>query len=105
MLNFKIIKLDINQSYFFGKVEFRSDEYKVNIQNERRGKVLRLPFEIESKSEKIIVRVSGPKGDLFVEDYLPYKGESEWLEIDSNEITYFLADHQDQLDTIEIMYE
>ena len=105
MLNFKITKLDINQSYFFGKVEFRSDEYKVNIQNERRGKVLRLPFEIESKSEKIMGRVSGPQGDLFVEDYLPYKGESEWLEIDSNEITYFLADHQDQLDTIEIMYE
>ena len=105
MLNFKIIKLDINQSYFFGKVEFRSDEYKVNIQNERRGKVLRLPFEIESKSEKIIVRVSGPHGDLFVEDYLPYKGESEWLEIDSNEIAFYLADHQDQLDTIEIMYE
>ena len=43
--------------------------------------------------------------NLFVEDYLPYKGESEWLEIDSDEITYFLADHQDQLDTIEIMYE
>jgi hypothetical protein len=89
MLNFKITKLDINQSYFFGEVEFRSDKYKVNIQNERRGKV---------------VRMTGP-GDLFVEDYLPYKGESEWLEIDSNEITYFFADHQDQLDTIEIMYE
>ena len=105
MLDFKIIKLDINQSYFFGEVEFRSDKYKVNIQNERRGKVLRLPFKIESKKEKIIVRMSGPKGNLFVEDYLPYKGESEWLEIDLNEITYFLADHQDQLDTIEIMYE
>ena len=105
MLSFKIIKLDINQSYFFGKVKFLSDEYKVNIKNERRGKVLRLPFEIESKSEKIIVRVSGPQGDLFVEDYLPYKGESEWLEIDSNEIAFYLADHQDQLDTIEIMYD
>ena len=105
MLDFKIIKLDLNQSYFFGKVEFRSDEYKVNIQNERRGKVLRLPFEIDAKNKKIIVRVSGPQGDLFVEDYLPYKGESEWLEIDSNEIAFYLADHQDQLDTIEIMYE
>ena len=62
------------------------------------------PFEIDSKNKKIIVRVSGP-GNLFVEDYLPYQGESEWLEIDSNEITYFLADHQDKLDTIEIMYE
>ncbi|NOQ44170.1 MAG: hypothetical protein GQ471_00655 [Nitrosopumilus sp.] len=104
MLNFKVTKLDIFQSYFFGEVEFRSDKYKVNIQNQRRGKVLRLPFEIKPKSEKIIVRMTG-HDDLVVEDYLPYKGESEWLEIDSDEITYFLADHQDPLDTIEIMYE
>lgn len=104
MLSFKITKLDIFQSYFFGETEFRSDKYKVNIQNQRRGKVLKLPFEIKPKNEKIIVRVSG-KDDLFIEDYLPYKGESEWLEIDSDEITYFLADHQDQCDTIEIMYE
>ena len=105
MLDFKIIKLNLNQSYFFGEVEFRSDIYKVNIQNERRGKVLKLPFPIESKKDRIIVRVSGPEGVLFVEDFLPYKGESEWLEIDSNEIAFYLADHQDQLDTIEIMYE
>jgi hypothetical protein len=104
MLSFKVTKLDIFQSYFFGEVEFRSDKYKVNIQNQRRGKVLRLPFEIKPKSEKIIVRMTG-HDDLVVEDYLPYKGESEWLEIDSDEITYFLADHQDLLDTIEIMYE
>lgn len=104
MLSFKIIKLDIFQSYFFGKLEFRSDTFKVNIQNQRRGKVLKLPFEIKTKDEKVIVRFTGP-GDLFVEDYLPYKGESEWLEIDSDEITYFLADHQDQCDTIEIMYD
>jgi len=30
-----------------------------------------------------------------MEDYLPYKGESEWLEIDSEGIIYFLADRQD----------
>ena len=104
MLSFKIVKLDIFQSYFFGEIEFRSDSFKVNIQNQRRGKVLKLPFEIKPKNEKVIVRLTGP-GDLFVEDYLPYKGESEWLEIDSDEITYFLADHQDQCDTIEIMYD
>ena len=46
--------------------------------------------------------MTGP-GDLFVEDYLPYSGESEQIEIDSDETTYFLADHQDQFDTIEIM--
>lgn len=104
MLSFKITKLDIFQSYFFGEVDFHSDKYKINIQNERRCKVLKLPFKIKPKNEKIIVRMTGPE-DLFVEDYLPYKGESEWLEIDSDEITYFLADHQDQCDVIEIMYE
>ena len=102
MLSFKINKLDIFQSYFFGKVEFRNDEYKINIQNQKRGKVLKLPFGFYPKKEKMIVRITGP-GDLFVEDYLPFCGESEWLEIDSDEITYFLADHQDQLDIIEIM--
>ena len=76
----------------------------MNIQNERRGKVLKLPFNIKPKNEKIIVRVKGI-GDLFVEDNLPYKGESEWLEIDSDIITYFLADHQDTSNVIEIMYE
>jgi len=104
MLSFKIIKLDIFQSYFFGETEFRNDKYKVNIQNQRRGKVLKLPFEIKSKKERVMVRLTGPK-DMFVEDYLVYQGESEWLEIDSDEITYFLADHQDQCDIIEIMIE
>ena len=104
MLNFKITKLDIFQSFFFGEVEFRSDKFKINVQNQRRGKVLKLPFEIRPKSDKVVVRLTG-ENDLFVEDYVPYKGESEWVEIDSDEITYFIADHQDQLDTIEIMYE
>ena len=104
MLNFKITKLDIFQSFFFGEVEFRSDKFKINVQNQRRGKILKLPFEIRPKNDKVVVRLTG-ENDLFVEDYLPYKGESEWVEIDSDEITYFIADHQDQLDTIEIMYE
>lgn len=102
MLHFEIIKLDIFQSYFFGSTKFRGDLYKVNIQAERRGKVLRLPFDIIPKKKNVIVRLSGPD-DVFVEDYLPYKGESEWLEIDSTVITYFVADHQDRFDSIEIV--
>lgn len=102
MINFKIINLDIRQSYFFGKVEKDQDEFKINIQNERRGKVLRLPFGVIPKKERLVVRLSGP-GDIFVEDYLPYQGESEWVEIDSDEITYFVADNQDRFDTLEIM--
>ena len=101
-MSFTITKLDIMQSYFVGKVEFRGDEYTVNIQPQKRGKVLKLPFKLGTKKPKFIVRLTG-KDDLVVEDYLPYWGESEWLEIDSDEITYFLADHQDKVDTIEVM--
>lgn len=102
MLYFKITKLDIFQSYFFGAVEFRGDTYKFNLQAQRRGKVLRLPAGIVPKKNKVIVRLSGPD-DVFVEDYIPYKGESEWLEVDSDEITFFVADHQDMFDSLEIM--
>jgi len=102
VLSFAIKKLDINQSYFFGKVQFRDDEYKINIQNEKRGKILKLPFGLRPKKNRLIVRFTGAN-DIFVEDFLPFCGESEWLEIDSDEITYFLADHQDQFDMIEIM--
>ena len=102
MIGFRIINLDIRQSYFFGKVEKDAEEYKINIQNERRGKVLRLPFGVIPKKERLIVRLTGPR-DIFVEDYLPYQGESEWVEIDSDEITYFVADNQDRFDTLEVM--
>jgi hypothetical protein len=61
---------------FFGEIEFRSDKHKINIQNQKRGKILKLPFEIKPKNEKIISRIL-EKGDLFIEDYPPYKGESE----------------------------
>ena len=101
MISFKVIKLDIMQSYFFGKVEFRGDEYKVNIQPQKRGKIFKLPFDLVTEKGNRIVRLTG-KDDLVVEDYLSFQGKSEWLEIDSDEITYFLADNQDNLDTIEI---
>ncbi len=103
-LGFKIQFLNINESYFKGKVEFQNKEYTINIQNERRGKVLKLPFYINSKKERMLVRLTG-SGDIFIEDYLPFKGESEWLEIDSDEITFYIADHQDKFDTLEVVYE
>jgi len=103
-LGFKIQFLNINESYFKGKVEFQNKEYTINIQNERRGKVLKLPFYINSKKERILVRLTG-SGDIFIEDYLPFKGESEWVEIDSDEITFYIADHQDKFDILEVVYE
>ena len=101
-IGFKIQFLNIYQSYFKGKIELENEEYTINIQNERRGKVLKMPFPFDSKNNKVLVRLTG-KNDIFIEDFLPYKGESEWLEIDSDEITFFIADHQDQFDTLEII--
>ena len=103
-LSFKIQYLNIYESYFKGKVEFSEKEYTINIQNERRGKVLKLPIPIKTKKDRILVRLTG-SGDIFIEDYLPYRGNSEWLEIDSDEITFYIADHQDKFDTLEIVDE
>jgi len=99
---FVIPKLDIRESYFLGKVQINNDEYTVNIQTERRGKILKLPFGMTLKAEKALVRMSGPNG-VVIEDLLPYKGESEWVEIDSDLITFYAADHQDQFDRLEII--
>tara|TARA_Y100000590_G_scaffold261105_1_gene293175 strand:- start:648 stop:1019 length:372 start_codon:yes stop_codon:yes gene_type:complete len=99
--SFKIDHLNIYESYFKGKVEFRGDDYTINIQDERRGKVLKLPFAIEKK-KKVLVRFSGPN-NIAVEDFLPFEGVSEWVEVDSTPITFFIADHQDQFDMLEII--
>jgi hypothetical protein len=99
-LKIKIKKLDINESYFFGKVEFEGEEYKINIQGQWKEKLLNLPFKLGNQ-KKVLVRLCGPN-DIVVEDYLMYSGTSEWIEIDSQEILHFAADNQDKLDTLEI---
>ena len=101
-LDFKIKFLNIYESYFKGKVDFRNDEYTINIQSERRGKILKLPFVVNTEKRRFLVRLSGPN-DLVIEDMLEFHGESEWVEIDSDAITFFVADHQDQFDTLEIL--
>lgn len=102
--SFKIEYLNIYESYFKGKVSFKSREFTINIQTERRGKVLRLPISLHTKKERFVVRLSG-QGGIFVEDLLKFQGESEWVEIDSDEITFYVADHQDKFDTLEIVDE
>ena len=99
--NFEIKYMDIHESYFKGKVEFGGDEYTINLQNERRGKVLKLPFKLQGGKNKVLVRMTGP--NVAVEDFVPFCGESEWVEIDSDAITFYVADHQDQFDTLEII--
>lgn len=100
-ISLTIKRLDINQSYFTGKVEKDKKEYSINIQGNWKEKILKTPFPLNGK-EKVLVRLTGPN-NILVEDYLVYKGTSEWLEIDSDEILHYIADHQDQFDTLEII--
>lgn len=95
----RIKRLDIQQSYFAGKAELGRKEYTVNIQGEgRKGKCILFPFE--APEQPVLVRLSGPR--VFVEEFLQYGGKSEWIEIDSDAITSYAADHQDEFDYLEI---
>ena len=53
MLSFKIIKIDIFQSYFFGDVEFRNDSYKINIQNQKKRKNTQITIWNYSKKSSV----------------------------------------------------
>lgn len=99
-VSIKIKRLDIAESYFIGMAEFEGKEYKINIQGHWQEKLIKLPFKITTH-EKLLVNLSGPK-EAFVDDILIYKGKSEWIEIDSQHILHYIADHQDEIDTLEI---
>ena len=99
-LSIKITRLDLKPNHFFGIAEINGEDYKINIQAHGREKLIKLP--IKFKDEKALLRLSGITGSYF-EDIVNYKGESEWIEIDSDRILYYLADHQDQIDTIDVL--
>ena len=101
-LTIRIKRLDMFPNHFFGIAEINKQEYKINIQGQSvfREKLIKLPIKFQD--EKALLRLSGIN-DTFFEDIVNYKGESEWIEIDSDGILYYLADHQDRIDTIDIL--
>jgi len=98
-LSIKIKRLDMFPNHFFGIAKIDED-YKINIQGHGREKLIKLP--IKFKDEKALLRLSGINGSFF-EDIVTYKGKSEWIEIDSDRILYYLVDHRDQIDTIDVL--
>jgi len=92
--------LDIAESYFKGKAGLNGQDYTINLQDHLAEKLIKLPIQIPTQ-DKVLVRLSGP-GGVYVEDYLQYRGMSEWIEIDSKDIMHYAVDHQDQFDTLEI---
>ena len=103
IMSIKIKRLDMFPNHFFGIAEINKEDYKINIQGQSvlREQLIKLP--IQFRDEKALLRLIGTDDDAFFEDIVNYKGESEWIEIDSNRILYYLADHQDQIDTIDIL--
>ncbi len=101
-LSIKIKRLDMFPNHFFGIAEINKEEYNINIQRHSiyREKLIKLPIKFQD--EKALLRLRGIN-DIFFEDIVNYKGESEWIEIDSDGILYYLADHQDQIDTIDVL--
>ena len=102
-ISIKVKRLDMFPNHFFGTAEINKKEYKINIQGQSnlRGQLIKLPTEF--KDEKALLRLRGINDDAFFEDIVNYKGESEWIEIDSDRILYYLADHQDRIDTIDVL--
>ncbi|MFB5608173.1 MAG: hypothetical protein ACE5RI_09115 [Candidatus Nitrosomaritimum yanchengensis] len=86
-ISIKIKKLDIFPTHFFGIAEINREDYKINIQGQsmQREKLIKLP--IEFKDEKALLRLTG-MNVAFFEEIVNYKGESEWIEIDSDSILY-----------------
>ena len=94
--------LNLNDDHFEGKAIFHEKEYKVNIHAEVTQKKIKVPFPVMGVTEnEILVRISGPSG-VYVQDYIPLSGESEWIVIESDSIFYEVANNQGKFDTIEI---
>ena len=101
-VSIKIKRLDIFPNHFFGLAEINGRDYKINIQGQSmaRDRLIKLP--VKFRDEKALLRLSGIDNTL-LEDIVNYRGESEWIEIDSDRVLYYLADHQDKIDTINVL--
>jgi hypothetical protein len=101
-LSIEIKRLDMFPNHFFGTAKINNEEYKINIQGQSmfREKLIKLP--IEFKDEKALLHLCGIDGSFF-EDIVNYKGKSEWIEIDSDGVLYYLADNQDKVNTIDVL--
>ena len=91
----KIKRLDMFPNHFFGIAE-------INIQGQSMLKEQLIKLPIPFSDEKALLHLSGINGEIF-EDIVNYKGESEWIEIDSDRILYYLADNQDKIHTIDVL--
>ena len=102
-ISIKVKRLDIFPNHFFGLAEINGRDYKINIQGQSVAKDRLIKLPVKFRDEKALLRLRSGVDDSFFDDIVNYRGESEWIEIDSDRILYYLADHQDEIDTIDIL--
>ena len=91
-----------NGDSFQGKALFHEKEYPIKIHGENNKKILKVPFPVMGITDnEILARVSGPSG-VYVQDHIKFKGQSEWIEIDSDIIFFEISNSQHKFDTMEI---
>jgi hypothetical protein len=98
-LKLKILDLSIQESYFVGHCELDGIRYLLNIQNQSGGKIIKFPFDLDED----IVGISISGKNTQVQDELKFKGKSEWIEIYSDIITNYLADHQQGPEWLDVL--
>ena len=98
----RIKYLNANEGGFQGKAIFHDIEYAINIHAQANEKIIKVPFAVMGVTDnEILVRVSGPSG-VYVEDHVKFKGESKWIEIDSDALFSEITNNQNKFDTMEI---
>ena len=98
----KIKYLIANEDSFQGKAVFHEKEHPIKIHAENNEKIIKVPFSVMGVTDdEILVRVSGPSG-VYVEDRIKFKGQSKWVEIDSDIIFFEISNSQHKFDTMEI---
>ena len=90
----------IAQSYFKGEIKLNQEIYTLNLQGHSSEKIIKLPFPVE-KNQLVTIRFSGKK-NITIKDTVRYVGMSEWIEIDSSDVLYYVAAHQDDFENLEI---
>ena len=98
----KIKYLNANGDSFQGKAVFHEKEYPIKIHAENNEKIIKVPFPVMGITDnEILARLSGPSG-VYVQDHVKFKGQSKWVEIDSDMIFFEITNSQHKFDTMEI---
>tara|TARA_Y100000590_G_scaffold121865_1_gene139529 strand:+ start:1809 stop:2141 length:333 start_codon:yes stop_codon:yes gene_type:complete len=101
-IKIRIKNLEFHEKQISGKVLFHEKEFNLKILHQKVMNVVKIPLSVIGVAgDKILIRVSGPSG-VYVEDYVMFQGESEFIEIFSEVIFSEIKNYQNKFDTIEI---